>query len=57
MTLKLISDVPQPLRCQGVSRDVGNERALSFYFSRRPTDDELRLLHQVMQRAALCSTT
>ena len=40
------------LKCNGVARDDGNERSLSFYFSRRVTDDELRYLHDVMKRAA-----
>jgi hypothetical protein len=40
------------LKCNGVARDEGDERSLSFYFSRRVTDDELRYLHDVMKRAA-----
>jgi hypothetical protein len=32
------------LKCNGVARDDGDERSLSFYFSRRVTDDELRYL-------------
>ena len=39
------------LKCNGVARDDGDERSLSFYFSRRVTDDELRYLYDVMKRA------
>jgi hypothetical protein len=39
------------LKCNGVARDDGDERSLSFYFSRRVTDDELRYLCDVMKRA------
>lgn len=52
MGLKLVSETPEPLRCPGAGRDAGNEKALCFYFNRAPTDDELRYLHDVMQRAA-----
>ena len=44
----------QALKCPGAGRDAGNERALCFYFNRSVTDDELRFLHDVMQRAAEC---
>ena len=40
-----------PLTCPGVWRDAGNLAALSFYFSRRVTNSEMRFLHEVMQRA------
>src|SRR6185437_15107724 len=43
-----------PLRCPGVGRDADNEQSLCFYFNRKPTDDEMRFLHEVMQRAAVC---
>jgi len=39
------------LTCPGVGRDAGNEKALCFYLSRCVTDDEMRYLHDVMQRA------
>ena len=39
------------LACAGVGRDAENEQSLSFIFSRRPTDDEMRFLHDVMKRA------
>lgn len=38
------------LKCPGVGRDKDNTCALQFYFSRRATDDEMRFLHEVMQR-------
>jgi len=50
--LRLISATP--LKCPGVGRDAGNDRSLCFYFNRKPTDDEMRYLHEVMQRAAVC---
>jgi hypothetical protein len=46
-----------PLKCSGVGRDAENERLLCFYFNRKPTDDEMRYLYEVMQRAAVCSRT
>ncbi|WP_316205762.1 hypothetical protein [Bradyrhizobium sp. SZCCHNS1012] len=42
------------LKCCGAGRDAENDKALCFYFSRKPTDDEMRFLHAVMQRAAAC---
>ena len=43
-----------PLKCLGVGRDKDYISALAFYFSRRVTDDEMRFLHDVMRRAAIC---
>jgi hypothetical protein len=43
-----------PLKCPGCGRDAENDRALCFYFSRRVTDNEMRFLHDVMQRAVEC---
>lgn len=43
-----------PLRCPGIGRDKDNIAALQFYFSRKVTDDEMRFLHEVMQRAVAC---
>ena len=43
------------LKCNGVARESGGMNAISFYFNRRPTDEEMRYLHEVMQRAAACS--
>jgi hypothetical protein len=40
------------LKCPGVRRDKDNENWLCFYFDRRPTDNEMRFLHDVMKRAA-----
>ena len=39
------------LKCPGVGRDKDCLSALQFYFSRRVTDDEMRWLHEVMQRS------
>ena len=50
---------PKPreqLRCPGAGRDEENPNALVFYFSRPVSDDEMRFLHDVMQRAALLNT-
>lgn len=43
------------LKCPGVGRDAENDRSLCFYFNRKVTDDEMRYLHEVMQRATACS--
>lgn len=43
-----------PLKCPGVGRDKDCISALQFYFSRPVTDDEMRFLHEVVQRAAAC---
>src|SRR5690348_6622501 len=44
----------EPLKCQGVGRDKDHARALQFYFSRPVSDDEMRYLREVMQRAVAC---
>ena len=44
----------EPLKCNGVGRDKDCISALQFYFSRRVTDDEMRFLHDVIQRAVAC---
>jgi hypothetical protein len=46
--------MPAPLKCPGVGRDKDCVSALQFYFSRPVTDDEMRFLHDVMQRAVAC---
>lgn len=46
--------VHEPLKCPGVGRDAENVKSLVFYFNRAVTDDEMRFLHDVMQRA-VCS--
>lgn len=43
------------LKCPGVGRDGENDRVLVFYFSRCPSDDEMRYLHEVMERATACN--
>lgn len=42
------------LACPGAGRDKDNINALQFYFSRPVTDDEMRFLHEVVQRAVAC---
>lgn len=43
---------PSPkLRCPGIGRVGDNSKALIFYFDRAVTDDEMRFLHEVVQRA------
>ena len=42
------------LKCPGVGRDKDSLHSLQFYFSRRVTDDEMRFLHEVVQRAVAC---
>ncbi len=54
MALHLVSNIGK-LKCPGVGRDAENEKSLCFYFDRKPTDDEMRYLHEVMQRAVACS--
>lgn len=44
----------RPLECLGVDRDKDCITALQFYFSRPVTDDEIRFLHEVIQRAVAC---
>lgn len=43
-----------PLKCPGVGRDKDCITAMQFYFSRRVSDDEMRFLHEVMQRSVAC---
>lgn len=45
---------PAHLACPGVGRDRDHDRALQFYFNRPVTDDEMRFLHEVLQRAVAC---
>lgn len=42
------------LSCPGVGRDKDCVSALEFYFSRRVTDDEMRFLKDVIDRAVVC---
>lgn len=53
--VQLKAPAAEPLKCPGAGRVGDNDKALIFYFNRPPTDDELRYLHEVMQRAAVCS--
>ena len=39
------------LKCPGCGRDGENAKALVFYLNRAVTNDEMRFLHEVMQRA------
>lgn len=48
--LKVV-DAPAELKCPGVGRDAENDQSLCFYFSRKVSDNEMRFLHEVMQRA------
>lgn len=41
---------PSVLRVWGVSRMADNEKALLVSFNRRLTDDEMRFLHEVIER-------
>jgi hypothetical protein len=48
------ADLAQPLKCPGAGRDKDCISALQFYFNRPVTDDEMRFLHDVIQRAVAC---
>lgn len=37
------------LKCRGVGREPDEECALTFYFSRKPSDDEMRCLHDALR--------
>lgn len=41
------------LKCTAIVRDAGGD-ALCFYFDRRPTDEEMRFLHDAMKTAVSC---
>ncbi len=41
-----------PLRAKGIGRDFENEQTLFVSFNRRPTDDELRALHDLLRDMA-----
>jgi len=43
------------LKCSGVGRDKDCVSGLEFYFNRRVTDDEMRFLHEVIERAVAVS--
>lgn len=42
------------LRTNGVGRNADWPKSLLFYFDSIPTDDQMRYLHEVMQRACAC---
>ena len=42
------------LECNGAGRDTWSDHSLCFYFNRRPTDEEMRFLHDAMKYAASC---
>lgn len=46
---------PAALRCPAIGRDGENPKTLVIYLNRRATDDEMRFLHEVLQRAARCA--
>ena len=54
---RLMAKRRRSLTCPGVGRDKDNVSALQFYFSRKVTDDEMRFLHEVMQRAVACKAS
>ena len=43
-------EAPDGLRALGVGRDAGNEKALLVCFNRKPSDDEMRALHDLLSR-------
>lgn len=47
----------EQLKCPGVGRDAEHDKALCFYFNRPVSDDEMRALHEVMQRAVAITLT
>lgn len=40
-------------RVNGVSRMIDAPRSIAVHFTREPTDDELRALHELVRAAAL----
>ena len=44
------ADGPDPLRAYGVTRMADNQQAVLVVFHRRPTDDELRSIHELLAR-------
>lgn len=41
------------LKCNGVGRDKDCVSSLQFFFNRVVSDEEMRFLHDVMERAAI----
>lgn len=42
------------VRCNGIGRNADWPKSLVFYFDRVPTNDQMRYLHEVIQRACAC---
>jgi hypothetical protein len=47
-------DTRKKLKVRGVGRVADEPRAMLVCFNERPTDEELRFLHDVMERAVAC---
>lgn len=43
-----------PMKCPAIGRNADWPKSLLFYFDRVPTDDQMRYLHEVVQRAVAC---
>ena len=46
---KLFDPPVEPLVAKGVGRVAGNSRELSVIFNRELTDDEMRIIHDVLR--------
>jgi hypothetical protein len=46
---RLLGDLGDDLRVKGIGRDVENPQGACIYLSRRPTDDELRAIHEYLR--------
>ena len=42
------------MKCPAIGRNADWPKSLLFYFDSVPTDDQMRYLHEVMQRACAC---
>lgn len=42
------------MKCPGIGRNAEWPKSLLFYFDNVPTDEQMRYLHEVMQRACAC---
>jgi hypothetical protein len=56
MSVELVYEAPRDpkhkLKVRGVGRVADEPRAMLVMLSERPTDDELRYFHEVLERAA-----
>ncbi len=55
--MPVLTIAPKPWRepkCLGLRRDKDNITAVQLYFSRPLTDDEMRFLRLVVERASAC---